>query len=191
MGVRLNWLAAEGADKAALLARLGFAESGVASDVINSPLAFAEFPGGWVVLVSDGMELDLDEALPLASANGVALGCEIEEHVMVSRLRAFQSGAPAWSVTHDPEIDLRDVIVEGDPPAPFAVTHAALAAEQANGDVDVDYMFDLPARLGQQLCGYAYDAPTPVVWTTLERVRPAAGGASGRSFWERIASLFR
>jgi hypothetical protein len=175
MGARLNWLAVEGGDKAALLARLGFVETGVASDEINSPLSCAEFPGGWLVLVSTDMGLDLDAALPIASADGLALACEIEEHVMVSRLRAFHQGAPAWTVTHDPDVDPRDVTVEGEPPPPFADLRAALAAEQADGDADVDYMFDLPPRLGGQLCGYAYDKLIPVVWTVLERGRRARG----------------
>lgn len=176
MGVRLNWLAVEGADKAALLARLGLVESGVASDELNAPLACAEFPDEWLVLVSTEMGLDLDQALPLASAGGLAMGCEMEEHVMFSRLRAFRGGAPAWTVTHDPDGDLRDVAVEGEPPPPFADLRAALAAEQAeDGDGQVDYMFDLPPRLGQKLCGYAYDELRPVVWTILEPARSARG----------------
>jgi hypothetical protein len=76
MGVALNWLAVEGADKAPLLASLGLVEAGPASDEINSSFACAAFPGEWLVVVSGDMGLDLDEALPLASAAGLALGCE-------------------------------------------------------------------------------------------------------------------
>ncbi|CAN7142400.1 hypothetical protein LJR225_000001 [Phenylobacterium sp. LjRoot225] len=170
MGVRLNWLAVEGADKATLLARLGFVECGMASDELSSPLACAVFPGGWFMLVSEDMGLDLDEALPLASTDGLALGCEVEEHVMFSRLRAFRGGAKAWVVTHDPDVDPGGVAVEGEPPPPFLDLRAALAAEQAeDGDEEVDHMFDLPARLGEQLCGYAYNEPRPVAWKLLER----------------------
>lgn len=173
MGVRLNWLAVEGADKAALLARLSFVESGTASDELTSPLACGEFPGGWLVLVSDDMGFDLDQALSLASADRLAVGCEMEEHVMFSRLRAFRDGALAWAVTHDPDIDPHGVTVEGEPPPPFADMRAALSAEQAGDDGGVDYMFDLPFRLGEQLCGYAYDVMRPVAWTLLEPSRRA------------------
>jgi hypothetical protein len=177
MGARLNWLAVQGVDRVALLAGLGLVETGVASDEADSPLACAEFPGGWLVLVSSDMGLDLDRALPVASAGGLALGCEVEEHVMVSRLRAFRGGAPAWAVTHDPDVDLRDVAVEGEPPPPFADIRAALAAQQAEGDDEaVDYMFDLPSRLGQDLCGYIYNDLHPVVWTILERARRTRAG---------------
>lgn len=68
------------------------------SDEFGSAVACAEFPDGWFVLVSQGMGLDLDEALPRASAGGLALGCEVEEHVMFSRLRALRGGFPAWAV---------------------------------------------------------------------------------------------
>jgi hypothetical protein len=191
MGVRLNWLAVEGADKAALLARLGFVESGAASDEFNAPLACASFPDGWTVLVSGDMGLDLDRALPLASTGGLALGCEAEEHVMFSRIRAFRDGAPAWAVTHDPDIDLRGAAVEGEPPPPFADLRAALAAKQAEDDSgQVDYMFDLPVRLGQQLCGYVYDVPFPVVWTILEPSRSGRGAEAAPRLPHAFTSEF-
>lgn len=173
MGARLSWLAVEGEDKAALLARLGFVECGVGSDEGASPLVCGEFPGGWLVLVADDMGLDLDRLQALAAADSLALGCEVEEHVMFSRLRGFRGGAQIWSVVHDPDVDPRDVSVEGAPPPPFADLRATLAVEQAeDGDPQVDYMFDLPPRLGEQLCGYAHDRLMPVVWSILEPTRP-------------------
>jgi hypothetical protein len=131
MGVRLNWLAVERGDKAALLARLGLVEAGVASDELDSAFVCAVFPGGWLLLVSPEMGLDLDHVLPWASAERLALGGEVEEHVMFSRLRAFRGGAPAWAVTHDPDVDVRGVAVTGEPPPAFEHVCAALAAEQA------------------------------------------------------------
>lgn len=172
MGARLGWLAVEGLDKAALLARLGLGECGVTSDELTSPLVCGEFPGGWLVLVTDDIGLDLDQLQAVAAADGLALACEIEEHVMFSRLRGFRGGAQIWSVVHDPDDGARDVSVEGEPPPPFADLRATLAAEQAeDGDPQVDYMFDLPIRLGEQLCGYTHDRPMPVVWSILERPR--------------------
>ena len=172
MGARLSWFAVEGADKAALLARLGFVECGVTSDQYASPLVCGEFPGGWLVFVADDMGLDLNRLPALAAADGLALGCEIEEHVMFSRLRGFRGGAQIWSVVHDPDVDPRDVSVEGEPPPPFADLRVTLATEQAeDDDPQVDYMFDLPPRLGEQLCGYTHDRVMPVVWSILEPPR--------------------
>lgn len=144
---------------------------GVTSDELTSPLVCGELPGGWIVLVADDMGLELDRLQALAAAGGLALGCEIEEHVMFSRLRGFRGGAQIWSITHDPDVDPRDVSVEGEPPPPFADLRATLAEEAGDGDPQVDYMFDLPVRLGQRLCGYTHDEMMPVVWTILERAR--------------------
>lgn len=170
MGARLNWLAVENAEKAMLLAQLGYVEAGLTSEETDSSLVYAELPGGWHIIVSASMDLDLDKALRGGSAGGLALGGEVEEHVMFSRLRAFRAGAAIWSVTHDPDVDRRGVTLEGEPPPPFAELRRELAAEQEQDEDDeVDYMFDLPPRLGQRLCGYTHDELIPVVWTILER----------------------
>jgi hypothetical protein len=194
MGARLSWFAVENADKATLLARLGFVECGVASDELTSPLVCGEFPGGWLVFVADDMGLDLNRLQALAAADGLALGCEIEEHVMFSRLRGFRGGAQIWSVAHDPDVDPRDVSVEGAPPPPFADLRARLAAEQAeDDDPQIDYMFDLPPRLSEQLCGYAHDRLMPVVWSILEPARrgrsPEAPPRLPKAFGSEILPL--
>jgi hypothetical protein len=178
MGVNLNWLALQGVGKAALLEQLGFAEAGVASDELNVPVACAVLPGGWVVIASWGMELDLDRLLPPASTLALALCGEMDERVMFSRLRAFRDGALVWAVTHDPDKDLDGVSVQGEPPGLLAEVRAELAAEAAaDGYDDVDYMFDVSVRLGERLCGYRPEAPRPVEWTILEPIgrtrRPA------------------
>lgn len=59
-------------------------------------------------------------------------------------------------MTHDPDVALNGVALEGEPPAAVQDIRAALAAEWA-ADESVDYMFDVPVRLGQQLCGYSHD----------------------------------
>jgi hypothetical protein len=190
MGVRLDWLAVETTDKAALLGTLGLEEEEVTSDEFDAPLVCAEFPNGWLVIVSNEGRLELDRTLPLVSRHGFALGGEVEEHVMFSRLRAFRGQVQEWSVTRNPEADPQSVDVEGELPRPFEDLYTALATDQAN-DPQADHMFELPMRLGEQLCGYSYDAPAPVAWTTLERAPSRRGRErSARSIFERIASLF-
>jgi hypothetical protein len=105
----------------------------------------------------------------VASKGGLALGGEVEEHVMVSRLLGYRDGDQAWAVTHDPEVEEYGVTVLGTPPSEFAEIHAELAARQAADEGgQVDYVFDVPVRLGEQLCGYAHDTGRLRVWTVLE-----------------------
>lgn len=170
MGVALNWIAAQGLDGALLLERLGLEACGTATNEINSDYACTVLPNGWVLLVSGRSRLKLEEALPIASMNCVALGGEVEEHVTFSRLLEYRDGEPAWSVTHDPEVERYGVATSGEPPPEFARIYAELTAEQAAHEgEDVDYIFDVPVRLGEQLCGYAHDTPGALrVWTVLQ-----------------------
>jgi hypothetical protein len=192
MGAHIEWLAVETADKVPLLESLGFAENGRARDEYERPLVCAEFPHGWIVIVSTRDKLKLDQALPLASRDGLALGGEVEEHVMCSRLRAFRNGALQWSLTHAPEGSIPGVASEGQLPPLFEETYAALKAEEAEDPDSIDALFDLPVRLGQQLCGYRYDTPLPVVWVSLEHAKQRKGGErSERSIFRRVADALR
>jgi hypothetical protein len=170
VGVALSWIAAQGADGALLMERLGLEPCGSATDEINSDYACTVLPNGWFLVASRGMRLKLDAALPIASANCVVLGGEVEEHVMFSRLQEYRDGQQTWSVRHDPEVERYGVATTGEPPPEFAKIHAGLSAEhEADEDGDVDYFFDVPVRLGERLCGYAHDAPGALrVWTVLE-----------------------
>ncbi|HKR87369.1 MAG TPA: hypothetical protein VJS38_04280 [Phenylobacterium sp.] len=188
MGANLNWLAVQGVDKVDLLERLGFVEAGLSSDELNVPVACAVLPKSWVVIASWGKGLDLDRLLPRASAGTLALGGEMDDRVMFSQLGAFQDGAPAWAVTHDPDRGLDNVTVQGEPPGLLAQVRAELVAEQAgDGFEDVDYMFEAPVRLSERLCGYHPEAPLPVEWKILE----PAGGRRRPSPDLRLADAFR
>lgn len=188
MGAHLNWLAVQGADKADLLERLGFVEAGLVSDELNVPVACAVLPENWLVIASWGKGLNLDDLLARASTGTLALGAEMDDRVMFSQLGAFQDGAPAWAVTHDPERDPDDVMVQGEPPRLLAEVRAELAAEKAkDGFDDVDYMFEAPVRLAERLCGYHPEAPLPVEWTILEPI-----GRTRRPLPDfRLADVFR
>lgn len=171
MGVGLNWIAVQGGDGAALLQQCGLASCGAASDEVGSEFACAVLPGGWFVLVSGKARLNLEGLLSIASVDRAALGGEVEEHVNFSRLLGYRDGRQAWAVTHDPEVGCDNLSVEGEPPAPFEDIRSDLVGRQeADAAGDVDYMFDLPVRLGQRLCGYCVDQAPPVEWTVLERI---------------------
>lgn len=182
MSLHLNWLAVRSADKAGLLDRLGFREIVGASDEMRSRHACAVLATGWTVIVSAEFGLDLDRLLPAASAAGTALGCEVSEVVMFSRLRSYEDGRLALAVTHDPEKDVAGLEVEGEPPPPFAeirMQQAALKAEAP--DEPVDFMFEAPPRLAKSLCGYITDEPLGLEWTLLGPVREGHGAASPSS----------
>ena len=177
MGLHLNWLAVQSGDKAALLARLGFREVGSASDEMRSKYACAVLPSGWTVIVSAEMALKLERLLPLASQGGLALGCEVSETVMFSRVQAYRGGEMVWRVAHDAEQDPEDLSVAGEPPAELTAIRARLTEQQAaEPDEPVDFLFDAPVELAQAVCGYsASSGPAAIEWTILAMAADTRG----------------
>jgi hypothetical protein len=159
-------MAVRGADKAALLERFGWRECGSASDEMNARIACAVMKDGWVVIASADHALDLRDLLPTASTFGFALGCEVTEQVMYSRLQAWSDGQQVWSVTHDPERDPKGVEVEGDAPAELQAIRSELSALQA-ADGEVDYLFEAPVQLAERLCGYELGQSLDQDWIVL------------------------
>ena len=90
MSLHVNWLAVQSSDKDALLAHLGFRETGWANDELRARLACSVLPNGWTVIVSSDYGLKLDRLLPPASARGsrereTATDVEVAEAVKLVR----------------------------------------------------------------------------------------------------------
>lgn len=190
MGLHLNWLAVEGGDTAAVLARLGFRPSGVASNPLLARFACATLPNGWFVIVSSEFALDLSEVLPAASADGLAVGCEMTEIAMGSGVKAYRNGRRVWAVDYDGGNGPAEPTVEGEAPAELADILARQRQQQAEaGDEPVDFMFDAPLELARAVCGFRVEALPPVEWTVLrageDRDRTAA---PGETLADRICS---
>ena len=82
-----------------------------------------------------------------------------------------------WSVRYDCEQNDRQPLIQG--PVPEQITSVLEAAREqaaADGDEDVDFMFDVTANLGRALVGFRYDM-TPEVDDALPfQVLARAGG---------------
>jgi hypothetical protein len=172
LSIHLNWVAAERADALPLLEELGLREVGAWLDELSSAYAYTVTPQGWLVLAGASMKLKLETVLPALSAQRPILAGEVSETVMVSSLQAWGAGARLWSVLHEAGKE-EDLAISGEPPAGLTEIRARLAAQQANGDEDVDYMFDAPLELGERTCGYRPDRPQPGPWIQLA---PATAG---------------
>lgn len=166
--MKLNWLAVENGDKGRLLRELGLREVGAADEQTEAHLACALTAKGWLVVVDNSMSLELDRLLPTVSAGGHALGCAFTTVVMFSQAQAWRDGRRAWQVSHDPEEGLRNLSVEGEPPAELTDMAARLAADQeADTSGQVDYMFDAPIDLAKAVCGYHHDDLLSTPWSIL------------------------
>jgi len=99
---------------------------------------------------------------------------------MVSFARAQQDGRPLWSVTHDPDVNLDGVTVEGTPPPELDDILARLRAQaEAEGDDEVDFLFDAPQDLSASICGYRPGEQAERGWTEVRRVDQASDKRPG------------
>ena len=162
MGFSIAWVAVSGMDKAALLERLSLVDTGEEDEANESPISGTQLPGGWTLLFLNDCTHPFvsDESLKTLSGGGVALACQVEEHVMVSMAQAFRHGERTWRVEHDCERGIFDLQATGALPASYAALRDDLLARQrdAGGEsADVDHVFDVPVALAQAECGYRHD----------------------------------
>ena len=163
MGYSLSWIAVKGRPPQSVRDELSFRTTEKREEIPESEVSAVEMPGGWYLIVSNHTEqVASDAAMQRLSSSGCELvTCFVEEHVMVSRATGWKDGQLRWSVTHDAQKDLLHLDVEGEPPPEFAAIRDQKFAEQAAGDSDVDYVFDIPVETARRLTGYRHDEDIP------------------------------
>jgi hypothetical protein len=178
-------MAVKGLDKASLLERLGFVETGETGEWHEVCPAFTERPGGWGVVLVEFGDLPKRAELEALSQGGEVLTCEVSETVMYSEAQGFAAGRRVWMVASDPDANApHGLVVEGEPPAPFEEVKARQLARQAEDDAannpgpGVDYVFDIPPDLVYALTGFRANGPPmedEPAMAELERIAPSKG----------------
>jgi len=172
MGICVSWIAVEGDDFPAVLKALELEDTREADADFS-----AEFSGaalaGWIIVVASKHEWATSRLSSLSHI-GKTLGGFVEEHVMVSSLRAFERGEEKWSVLHNGgEKGPDDLTISGAPPTELNAIVAKLRKRQADDSSDdVDYLFDAPIELGEAICGFRHDQDPPASFTILEPIYP-------------------
>jgi len=103
--------------------------------------------------------LEQDRLLQL-SVDADVLYCVVEEHMMLSHSSFFSGGRRLWMAEHNAQRAWDDLISVGSLPEEFDTLRRDLFAKQmelGGSEADVDYIFDVPLRLAQELCGYRHD----------------------------------
>lgn len=163
MGFSLSWVAVKGGTPQDVLNELCLRPTGARAEIPETAADGAALPGGWYLVVSNRDELKLTEEATLKSLSylGEAIACFVEEHVMVSTAMCYSKGAWIWTVKHDAQKGADHLRALGKPPAEFAAIRDRLLKEQAEGDADVDYVFEIPVELAQALTGFRHDEAPP------------------------------
>jgi len=149
MGLSHSWIAVRGLTREQALETLAMEVSDVETDFIDG-IALFDWPGDWLVVISDddedALEGRLAELGPLGEA---AVACSVNEHVMHSSAMGWEAGEGVWSVKVGPGFVVR---VVGQPPEQLDPIISETKAEQENSEADL--FFDIPAKLAESICGF-------------------------------------
>lgn len=154
MGYAISWLGVP-LGKAEALQRLSFRDTGIPDEANEASFSVAELPTGYTILFSNDFDYWSSDRVIAASVGIVAVGCQVEEHVMYSASHIAENGRLAWGTAYDSDVGTMDTT--GDLPIEYASILAAATAEQSTASDTVDHLFSVPLTLAAQITGYEHD----------------------------------
>lgn len=158
MGFAISWLAVRGNSETEVLATLGLEKTGETDGTPDSDWCMTH-AGEWTIVWSDKYEPGKFRGIATKLTGDVVI-VDVEEHVMVVSASAYKSGALSWRIIHDAQQSHTHLAVEGTPPDSYLHIRDEEFA-RVNDDLGVDYIFEVPVRVAQELVGFRHDA----VWT--------------------------
>ena len=162
MGYSITWCAVREEVAQAFLQRLALSATGKLEEFPESPISMARLDTGWRIVWYNGYESPFlrPQDLSELSKDQDVLLCRVEEHVMASSCELWSRGARKWWVSHEGENGPKGLSSEGALPELFPRIRQEMEdAQHAAGadDADVDYIFETPLKLAEQLVGFKHD----------------------------------
>lgn len=163
MGFSLSWTAVPAVARGELLSILSLKPTGTIEEVPEAAASGIDLSTGWYVVLQNHVEMTPVTSADLAqlSRSVGVIACFVEEHVMVSWARGWSAGALAWSVYHNLQVGSRHLEASGDLPPEYPAVRDRLLAEQDQSPGMVNYVFDVPVALAEQLIGFRHDVTPP------------------------------
>lgn len=187
MGLCLSWLAIKGKSPQAVREELGFQSTGEEGSFPEFPLSAVVTAQGWYVIAAYREERVVPDSIlqQLASPGCELVTCFLEEHVMVSEAAGWKDGKKVWSVSHDAQKSIKNLVATGDLPEEFAAIRDRLVSQQDEEDADepgCDYIFDVPLETAKSVTGFSHDVDNGV----FEVLSASASKSSKPSFWKKL-----
>ncbi len=173
MGFSQSWVAVKGKSPESILDFLRLKPTSEHEEFPESIFVSMNLEDGWYLVVANkyggfapGFLLEkkliaaLEQKNQQLSTDCELVACDLEEHVMVSRISGWKNGQKIWCIFHDAQENIEHLKIDGNPPEIFDKIRNRLIDEQekAGGQTsDVDYFFDIPIELGKTLIGYRHD----------------------------------
>lgn len=182
MGYAISWLAIRGNTESAVLSSLGLEKTGETEEIPESNWCSTQL-GDWVIIWSNSFEPSKFRNASSKLA-GEVVTCDVEEHVMFVSASTYRNGRLSWRIVHDAQKSQDHLAVEGAPPESFdRIRDEELA--RADSDGEVDFVFEIPVRMAQELVGFRHDAGTEPEFSVLRDIGSEQKSKSGWKFWKK------
>lgn len=166
----MSWLAVSGAPRDEALEILGLRDTGEPVLPLEVELALGTLGTGALVFVFDRFWHPLVKpwwSRAALSQFGPVVGCAEEDHVGAAVAFAFHRGHQLWQVSHVRDEGPDHLEIEGTPPSNTQALLAQLRATREREQFDA--LFDLPAKLAHQMCGFRLTDHARMRFVRLER----------------------
>lgn len=165
MGFNFHWIGFKDLPLAEAAAALGLALSGQSEEVPDFSVSGATV-GDWSIVIYDYYQHDTSflakpEILRQLSEKREIIVVNIDETVMFSYAEHWKSGEMQWNITHDGQKGVRDLEVDGVPPAWFEELMSAHFEKLEAENGQVDYIFGVPTEMAGRLSGFWIDRGEP------------------------------
>lgn len=127
----------------------------------------APLPNGYYVLFLENCfhPFVTPEVLSRVSRGCEIVGCQVEEGIMASASFCWRDGTRVWNVVHEADKGVRDLQIEGTPPAALANLKAeATKLQDKERKIpflplpwEIDHFFRVPIDLSASVVGYEHD----------------------------------
>lgn len=121
----------------------------------------ASLPNGWTVVWSnDEGHFSEVEAAAVSYLGSAAIVVHVNETCMHSTASLFGAGERRWRIHHEGDERIDFLETDGDLPPEYAGIETEARAQQAiedDGAAEVDWLFDVPLRTAEAVCGYKHD----------------------------------
>ncbi len=164
MGFAISWLAVRSNTEASALSVLGLEKTGETEEIPESDWCSTRL-GEWTIVWSNSCGPAGFRDAP-SKLKGEVIVCDVEEHVMFVSACAFKDGVLDWRVVHDAQKAQDHLTVEGTPPESFVHIRAEEFAHVGE-DPDVDFIFEIPVRMAQEVVGFRHDQDSGTVFDIL------------------------
>jgi hypothetical protein len=177
MGFAISWAAVRDCKENILLDVLGLEKTGETEEIPERDWSTTRI-GDWTVVWSSRFEPEKFRNAR-SKLKGEIIICDVEEHVMYASAAAFKDGNLSWRIVHDAQQASDHLSLEGAPPKSLPKIQTEQFA-RVSEDREVDFIFDIPIRVAQELVGFRHDEAAE---RTFEVLRSAAKSKPKWKIW--------